>query len=528
MKRSRAGKPEGSRMTLRLYNTLTRTKEEFKPLDPRNVRMYVCGPTVYDYAHIGNARPVIVFDVLFRLLRHLYGPEHVTYVRNITDVDDKINARAKEEGTSIRDLTERTYKQFRQDISALGVLDPTYEPRATETIPEMIAIIERLLRRGHAYVAEGHVLFDVPSMKDYGELAHRSLDEMIAGARVDVAPYKRDPMDFVLWKPSDSETPGWESPWGRGRPGWHIECSAMSWKHLGEVFDIHGGGIDLVFPHHENELAQTRSAFGHKLMANIWMHNGFLQVEGQKMSKSEGNFVTINELLKDWPGEVLRFQMLMTNYRQPIDWTNSMTNVAQNEIEEWMHKIDDKFGPNIGLSKATLPVSSELVEILCDDLNTPEAIALLRQKAKNLGKSAEAVMSFLCDCEFLKLLDRQTLGLISREYGGAVTPELMVKSYDVYQHYRARIHNGLPGAIEEFKARIGDLGGAVKFHPNGAIELSQEEIESSRITSLIEARNAARKTKNWTESDRIRDELVTMGVVLKDNKDGTTSWEVKR
>ena len=269
--------------------------------------MYVCGPTVYDYAHIGNARPVIVFDVLFRLLRHLYGADHVTYVRNITDIDDKINARAREEGTSIRELTERTYSQFRKDIAALGVLEPTYEPRATETIAEMITLIERLIASGHAYAAEGHVLFSVPSMKDYGQLSRRPLDEMIAGARVDVAPYKRDAMDFVLWKPSDAETPGWESPWGRGRPGWHIECSAMSWKHLGEVFDIHGGGIDLVFPHHENELAQTRCAFGHGVMANIWMHNGFLQVEGQKMSKSLGNFVTINELLKsrgDLPGEV--------------------------------------------------------------------------------------------------------------------------------------------------------------------------------------------------------------------------------
>ena len=254
------------------------------------------------------------------------APDHVTYVRNITDIDDKINARAREEGTSIRELTERTYTQFRKDIAALGVLEPTYEPRATETIPEMITIIERLIASGHAYAAEGHVLFAVPSMKDYGQLSRRPLDEMIAGARVDVAPYKRDAMDFVLWKPSDAETPGWDSPWGRGRPGWHIECSAMSWKHLGEVFDIHGGGIDLVFPHHENELAQSRCAFGHNVMANVWMHNGFLQVEGQKMSKSLGNFVTIREVLEGWnghawPGEAVRFNMLRSHYRQPIDWT---------------------------------------------------------------------------------------------------------------------------------------------------------------------------------------------------------------
>ena len=281
--------------------------------------MYVCGPTVYDYAHIGNARPVIVFDVLFRLLRHLYGAEHVTYVRNITDIDDKINARAKEEGVSIRELTSRTTRQFHEDIAALGVLEPTHEPRATETIPEMITIIERLIAAGHAYVAEGHVLFDVPSMKDYGKLSRRPLDEMIAGARVDVAPYKKGD-GFRAVEAFDAGPPGWDSPWGRGRPGWHIECSAMSWKHLGETFDIHGGGIDLVFPHHENELAQTRCAFGHS-------HGECLDAQrlpaGRRpeMSKSLGNFVTINELLKDWPGEILRFNMLRTHYRQPIDWT---------------------------------------------------------------------------------------------------------------------------------------------------------------------------------------------------------------
>ena len=317
--------------TLRLYNTLTRTKADFVPIDPSNVRMYVCGPTVYDYAHIGNARPVIVFDLLFRLLRHLYGPEHVTYVRNVTDVDDKINARAAERGVPIRDITEGTLKQFHADVAALGVLEPSVEPRATEHIAEMRTLIERLVANGHAYVAEEHVLFDVPSMPDYGRLSKRPLDEMEAGARVDVAPYKRSPLDFVLWKPSKPGEPSWPSPAGiaaPGRPGWHIECSAMSWKHLGEAFDIHGGGIDLVFPHHENEVAQTRCSFGTPAMANVWMHNGFLQVEGEKMSKSLGNFVTINELLatdvfggRSWSGEVLRLAMLKTHYRQPIDWT---------------------------------------------------------------------------------------------------------------------------------------------------------------------------------------------------------------
>src|SRR5579871_3500600 len=318
-------------MGLRLHNTLTRTKEDFVPIDPANVRMYVCGPTVYDFAHIGNARPLIVFDVLFRLLRHLYGPEHVSYARNITDVDDKINARAAEEhpdlplNQAIREVTTRTERQFHEDVAALGCLPPTFEPRATEFIirsdaaDDMVRLIGRLIERGHAYFAEGHVLFDVPSMPDYGRLANRSLDEMIAGARVDVAPYKRDPMDFVLWKPSQPGEPAWPSPWGMGRPGWHIECSAMAGALLGETFDIHAGGIDLIFPHHENEIAQSRCGHGTPLMARYWLHNGFVQLEGEKMSKSLGNFVTIRQLLDDWPGEVIRFNMLRTLYRQPMD-----------------------------------------------------------------------------------------------------------------------------------------------------------------------------------------------------------------
>jgi cysteinyl-tRNA synthetase len=321
-------------MTLRLYNTLTRRKEDFKPLDAANVRMYVCGPTVYDFAHIGNARPVIVFDVLFRLLRHLYGKHAVTYVRNITDVDDKINARALRDfpelplNEAIRRVTEKTANQFQADVKALGCLEPTQQPRATEFIAEMIDMIVTLIAKGHAYEAGGEVLFSVTSMKDYGQLSNRKLEDQQAGARVAVDAHKRNPGDFVLWKLSSAEEPGWESPWGRGRPGWHIECSAMSKKYLGEVFDIHGGGLDLIFPHHENEIAQSRCAHGTSVMANVWMHNGFLQVEGQKMSKSLGNFVTINELLDEkkfgdrkWPGEVLRLAMLKTHYRQPIDWT---------------------------------------------------------------------------------------------------------------------------------------------------------------------------------------------------------------
>ena len=443
-------------MPLRLYNTLTRSKEDFTPLDPNNVRMYVCGPTVWDYAHIGNARPVIVFDVLFRLLRQIYGASHVRYVRNITDVDDKINAKAREEGVPIAQVTERTTKQFHADIAALGVLPPTVEPRATEHIAEMIAIIERLIANGHAYAADGHVLFNVPSMKDYGQLSRRSLDEMLAGARVDVAPYKRGDMDFVLWKPSDDDTPGWHRPWGRGRPGWHIECSAMSWKHLGEVFDIHGGGIDLVFPHHENEIAQTRCAFGHSVMANVWMHNGFLQVEGQKMSKSLGNFLTIHDLLKDWPGDVLRFNMLRTHYRQPIDWT------LKSLEESW--RILEGFFNNAGAVHAEAGrIGKAVLEALSDDLNTPKAIAELHA------------------------LDR-------------------------------------PGAQNE----LGETLKALGFVGNLSSPKAETAVDEATVNGLISARLDARKAKNWAESDRIRDELAKMGIAIKDNKDGTTSWELKR
>jgi cysteinyl-tRNA synthetase len=374
-------------MSLVLHNTLTRSKAPFAPIDEKNVRLYVCGPTVYDRAHIGNARPIIVFDVLFRLLRHLYGPRHVTYVRNITDVDDKINARAKERGISIRDLTEETAAAFRKDVEDLGTLRPTVEPRATEHIAEMIALIEMLIARGHAYAADGHVLFNVPSMQDYGKLANRSLDEMEAGARVEVAPYKRDPMDFVLWKPSEPELPGWDSPWGRGRPGWHIECSAMSWKHLGEVFDIHGGGIDLVFPHHENEIAQTCCAFGNRVMANVWMHNGFLQVEGEKMSKSLGNFVTIGELLADWPGDVIRLAMLSTHYRQPINWTIKNLQDAEKALAVWFEAA--------GGNAESRPAPGVL-DALLDDLNTPKMIAEMHQLRGAAGrKSLAGTLDFL-------------------------------------------------------------------------------------------------------------------------------------
>ncbi|SFE13498.1 cysteine--tRNA ligase [Roseivivax sediminis] len=358
-------------MTIRLHNTKTRQREDFAPIDPENVRMYVCGPTVYDRAHLGNARPVVVFDVLFRLLRHEYGAEHVTYVRNFTDVDDKINARAEETGRDIGEITEETIGWFLSDMGALGALEPTHAPRATRYIGEMIAMIEGLIERGHAYAAEGHVLFSVDSYAEYGALSGRSVEDMIAGARVEVAPYKRDPMDFVLWKPSDEGLPGWDSPWGRGRPGWHIECSAMADAILGKSFDIHGGGNDLMFPHHENELAQSSCAHPHGDFAKVWLHNEMLQVEGKKMSKSLGNFFTVRDLLDEGiPGEVIRFVFLSTHYRKPMDWTAAKAKAAEEELYKWALATAD--------AEAGESVPNEILAVLADDLNTHGAITALR------------------------------------------------------------------------------------------------------------------------------------------------------
>ena len=371
---------------IRLYNGRTRAKEDFTPIDDGNVRIYVCGPTVYDRAHIGNARPVVVFDVLFRLLRHVYGPDHVTYVRNFTDVDDKIIARAAETGREIGAITEETIGWYHQDMDALGALRPTHEPRATEYIGAMIAMIAGLIGAGHAYEAEGHVLFDVRSYPDYGRLSGRSIDDMIAGARVEVAPYKRDPMDFVLWKPSDAATPGWESPWGYGRPGWHIECSAMSDALLGASFDIHGGGIDLQFPHHENELAQSACAHPGAGFARVWMHNEMLQVEGRKMSKSLGNFFTVRDLLDQGvPGEVIRFVLLGTHYSKPMDWTREKAEQAEATLREWHTQIfrgafSGPIASRDELLDDTPPAA--LIEALADDLNTALAIKVLHDVAK--------------------------------------------------------------------------------------------------------------------------------------------------
>ncbi len=496
---------------MRLYNTLTRSKQDFAPIDPRNVRLYVCGPTVYDFAHIGNARPVIVFDVLFRLLREIYGPEHVVYTRNITDVDDKINARAERDypdlplNEAIAKVTAATERQFHEDVAALGCLSPTHEPRATQYIEKMRFMIERLVARGVAYVAEDHVLFSPSAMAKlrgaprYGTLAHRSLDEMLAGARVDVAPYKRDSMDFVLWKPSKPNEPGWPSPAGvkpPGRPGWHIECSAMSMATLLDpfggglecndpnrnVFDIHGGGIDLVFPHHENEIAQSCCAFGTSRMANVWMHNGFLQVEGEKMAKSAGNFWTIRQLLETsmfghqlWPGEVLRLAMLGTHYRRPIDFTQTALEEARHRLNVWYHAIGDD---------VVLPAQppAEVINALCDDLNTHEAIRCLDELAGGI----RAVRSFNKE---------PPSEVVSRLRAGANLLGLLQKTQRDY--------------VESLKT-------------------DAAEIDAAEIDRLVARRSQVRAARNWAESDRLRDELAALGVAIKDNKDGTTTWEPKR
>jgi cysteinyl-tRNA synthetase len=361
---------------LYLHNTLTRKKERFEPLDKKHIRMYVCGPTVYDLAHIGNARPVVVFDVLYRLLKKVYPK--VTYVRNITDVDDKINARASETGENIRSITERTTNIFHKDMSSLNALEPVVEPRATDHIPEMISMIKTLLEKEHAYEVEGHVLFSVSSWDGYGKLSGHNRDEIIAGARVEIAPYKRDAADFVLWKPSSSLEPGWESPWGIGRPGWHMECSAMSNKYLGKEFDIHGGGQDLIFPHHENEIAQSRCSHGTESMAKVWMHNGYLMAEGQKMSKSIGNFYTVNSLLEEFPGEAIRLALLSTHYRQPMNFTKAGIAEAKRKLDGWYRLTN-------GLTNGQDTCEAAFIA-LSDDINTPKAIA----EMDNLANQARA------------------------------------------------------------------------------------------------------------------------------------------
>jgi cysteinyl-tRNA synthetase len=441
-------------MSLTVYNTLSREKEPFAPIDPTHIRLYVCGPTVYDYVHIGNARPVVAFDVLYRLLKRHYPK--VTYARNITDIDDKIMNRAAESGETIDALTRRTAEAYQSDMARLGALAPDAEPRATAYVGKMVELIERLIARGHAYEAEGHVLFSVPSMPDYGRLSRKPRDELIAGARVDVAPYKRDAADFVLWKPSTEAQAGWPSPWGRGRPGWHIECSAMSAAHLGETFDIHAGGLDLIFPHHENEIAQSRSAFGHAIMAKYWMHNGFLNISGEKMSKSLGNFLTLHELLDQYPGEAIRLLLMSAHYRQPLDFTPDGLAAAKATLDRWYGMLR---GKDAGVA-AGVPKSVE--DALLDDLNTPLAISAIHQLTDPAQLRAGA----------------NAIGLLQQ-----------------------------------------DAEAWFRWTPAGSSGPDDAEIEAA-----IAARQAARKAKDFKESDRIRDELKAKGVILEDGPKGTT-WK---
>ena len=458
-------------MALQLHNTFAREKQVFEPIDANHIRMYVCGPTVYDNIHIGNARPLVVFDVLYRLLRSLYPK--VTYARNITDVDDKINARARETGENIRVLTERTAERFHEDAAALGTLVPDVEPRATEHIPEMIAMIKRLIDTGHAYVAEGHVLFDVPSMENYGRLSRHSRDALIAGARIDVAPYKRDSADFVLWKPSADDLPGWPSPWGRGRPGWHLECSAMSQKHLGDDFDIHGGGQDLIFPHHENELAQSCCGNPGSQFAKYWVHNGYLMSEGEKMSKSLGNFYTVHDLLEEFPGEALRLSLLQTHYRAPLDFTKDGVRQAKATLDRFYGALR---GLTLDTTEGQPPQAFQ--EALEDDLNTPQAITVLFECLSDLNaaKSPDdkdiAAKAMLACGRYLGILQQDPETWF--RWGGE---------------------------------NIGTLS-------------------DGDIDQLVADRAAARQTKNFAESDRIRDELLEAGIILED-KAAETIWRRK-
>jgi cysteinyl-tRNA synthetase len=445
-----------------LHNTLTRTKEAFAPIEPARVRLYVCGPTVYQRIHIGNARPLIVFDVLFRLLRHLYGEQHVSYVRNITDIEDKIIDQARKNGETIRALTERTAAQFHEDVRALGCLPPTHEPRATEHVDGMIAIIEALIAKGHAYAAEGHVLFHVPSMPAYGRLSGRERDDQIAGARVEVAPYKRDPADFVLWKPSEADQPGWDSPWGCGRPGWHIECSAMSEALLGPLpFDIHGGGLDLIFPHHENEIAQSCCARGLDTMARFWLHNGFVDMRGEKMAKSVGNVVRVDEALAAVPGEAVRLWMLGTHYRQPVDYSEEALAEAKRALDRFYGAL-----ARVPAGDAGEP-DPALVEALADDLNTPKALAVLHELLGELNRTGE--------------------------------PDLAA---------RLRASGGLLGLLQS--------------EPRSWLEGGATGLDAERIEALIAERQAVRKARDFARGDAIRAELLAQGIILEDGPQGTT------
>jgi cysteinyl-tRNA synthetase len=460
-------------VTIRLYNTLTRAKEDFTPIDARSVRLYVCGPTVHDFAHIGNGRAFTVFDVLYRVLRHAYGAGNVTYVRNITDVEDKINAAAAANGEPIGVLTERTTAAFHADMAALGNLPPDIEPRATQHIPQMIAMIATLIEGGFAYEAEGHVLFAIASMPDYGRLSRKNLDEQREGARVEVAPYKRDAGDFVLWKPSTPDLPGWESPWGRGRPGWHIECSAMSEAHLGETFDIHGGGLDLIFPHHENEIAQSVCAHRGKPLARVWMHNGFLNAAaGEKMSKSLGNFVTVHELLTEWPGEAIRLALLSGHYREPLEFSRERLAQAKQTLDRFYLGLREM--ANSGAAKPNGEGDhGGVLDALGDDMNTPLALARMHEHLRDLnvnlqeGRTAEAA--------------RQASALLA----------------------------------------AGTVLGLLQQNPDTWLKGDQTDLS---IEDAIARRNTARKSRDFAEADRIRAALTEKGVILEDKPGGKTEW----
>ena len=441
---------------MKFYNTLTRKVEDFVPEDPSRVRMYVCGPTVYDYAHIGNFRPMVVFDSLNRLLRHKYGQDAVVYARNITDIDDKIINQAIATETTIDVITDRTIAAFHDDLDALNVAAPDHEPRCTEYVEPMVAMIEELIEGGFAYAAEGHALFDIHSYEKYGKLSKRSLDDMRAGARVEVAPYKRDPGDFVLWKPSTDEQPGWPSPWGRGRPGWHIECSAMSKSCLGETFDIHGGGLDLIFPHHENEIAPSCCANGTEVMARHWMHNGYLTVEGEKMSKSLGNFFTVKQLRDEgWGGEVIRFSLLSAHYRQPLDFSRDKMREMKAQLDRWYGFLKESGDPEAG------EVDERVIAALSDDLNTPQAIAILHELTdRPADLKASATM----------------LGLLQQD------------------------------SESWFKGEVSDD-------------------ENAEIEALIEKRKQAKADKDFATADQVRDQLTSMGIVLEDKSGGVTEWK---
>jgi cysteinyl-tRNA synthetase len=545
-----------------LHDSAARTKREFKPFDAEHVKLYVCGPTVYDLAHLGNARPVVVFDVLARLLRRLYP--RVTYARNITDVDDKINARARESGEPIAAITARTTEDFHTDMAALGALPPDIEPRATDHIADMITLIEKLIGNGHAYAADGHVLFSVPSFANYGKLSGRSPDELLAGARVDVAPYKRDAGDFVLWKPSDADTPGWDSPWGRGRPGWHIECSAMSWRHLGETFDIHGGGHDLIFPHHENEVAQSMCAHPKNEFARYWMHNGMLLVDGEKMSKSLGNFLTVRDILKKgaWAGEAFRLLMLKTHYRQELNFSFEELERAKKTLDGWYSTIM-RLDSLKGYSPARLTLLSappQFLTTICDDLNTPGAVSIihdLMHQANSLileinASNFEEINRSLLRIKRQIIFVSDLLGILQQRpqqwLQGSVTPASLWRRYSQvanrnfgWSHSRNLVHSTKESPSGE-KIKIQEKQ-FVRIPPQIMSEADREKYKQlfmrafshyrgsatqvltpSKIKLLIASRDRARLAKDWAEADRIRDELKAQGIILEDGAGGT-GWK---